>query len=52
MNKLVCYSFKFSAADIQADVGANAGRSLILEKIIAEKKAGACQCKTTHPQAS
>jgi hypothetical protein len=52
MNELVCHCFKFSAAGIQADVRANAGRSLILEKIIAEKKAGTCQCETTHPRAS
>ena len=51
MNDIVCYCFEFSAADIQADVRANAGRSLILEKIIAEKKAGTCQCETTHPEA-
>jgi hypothetical protein len=46
----VCYCFEFTAADIQADVLANNGRSLILEKIVAEKRAGGCRCSDTHPE--
>ena len=50
MTDLVCYCFGFSTADIQEDVKANNGRSLILEKITAENKAGNCNCATSHPQ--
>jgi hypothetical protein len=47
---LVCYCFGFTAADIQAGVTANNGRSSILEKIVAEKRAGGCRCSDTHPE--
>lgn len=50
MNDLICYCFKYRANDIQEDVKANSGRSLILEEIVAAKKAGGCQCATTHPE--
>ncbi|MBN1975929.1 MAG: hypothetical protein JW918_00880 [Anaerolineae bacterium] len=50
MADLICYCFGFSAADIREDVIANNGRSLILERIAAEKKAGNCQCVTLHPE--
>jgi len=50
MRNLVCYCFGFSAADIQKDVRANDGRSTILAKIRAEKKAGTCRCATMHPE--
>ncbi len=50
MNDLVCYCFGYTAKDIQADVRANNGRSLILEKIVAAKKSGGCHCATTHPE--
>ena len=50
MNDLICYCFKYRANDIQEDVKANSGRSLILEEIVAAKKAGGCQCTTTHPE--
>ena len=43
MNNLVCYCFEFSAEDIKQDYIKN-GRSLILEKIMTEKKLGGCQC--------
>jgi len=50
MNDLVCYCFRYTAKDIQEDVRANNGRSLILEKIVAAKKSGGCHCATTHPE--
>ena len=50
MADLVCFCFGFSASDIREDVRANDGRSLILEKITAEKKAGNCQCAALHPE--
>jgi hypothetical protein len=50
MPDFVCYCFGFTAADIQADVLANDGRSLILEKIVAAKRTGGCRCGETHPE--
>ena len=47
---LVCYCFEYSAEDIREDVRANDGRSMILEKIVAAKRAGGCQCGTLHPE--
>lgn len=49
-NDLICYCFEYSVHDIQEDVRAHDGRSTILEKIVAAKKVGGCQCATTHPQ--
>ncbi len=50
MNDLVCYCFRYTARDIEEDVRANNGRSLILEEIVAAKKAGGCNCAATHPE--
>jgi hypothetical protein len=50
MTGLVCYCFGYSASDIREDAMANKGRSAILERITAERKAGNCQCATLHPQ--
>lgn len=49
MNNLVCYCFEFSAEDIKQDYIKN-GRSLILEKIMTEKKLGDCQCAAKNPK--
>ena len=46
---LICYCFGYSEEDIIRDVGENNGTSLILERILNEKKNGACRCNTTHP---
>ncbi len=46
--ELICYCFGFSEEDIKIDVRKNQ-RSTIMEKIMAEKKAGACRCKETNP---
>ncbi len=48
MNELVCYCYEHTKEDIEQDFLKN-GKSLILEKIKAEKKAGNCQCETKHP---
>lgn len=48
-NELICYCFNYTAADIVKDVLAH-GRSTIVEKILAEKKAGGCQCAVKNPQ--
>jgi cation transport ATPase len=46
---LVCYCFGFTKQDIEQDLVKN-GRSLIMEKIMAEKKTGGCDCKNLNPK--
>lgn len=46
---MICYCFGYTAADIERDVQEN-GKSTILEKIIAEKRAGGCRCAEKHPE--
>ena len=48
MDKIVCYCFGYTAADIERDVLRN-GRSTILERILAEKRAGTCRCALKNP---
>jgi BFD-like [2Fe-2S] binding domain len=48
---LICYCFGFTAGDIRRGVEQN-GRSLIMEKIMAEKKAGTCDCAKKNPKGS
>lgn len=45
----ICYCFGYTVADIESDAIANS-RSLILEKIVAEKKAGECNCSEKNPK--
>jgi len=49
MSDLVCYCFEYSRIDIEDDLRRN-GRSLIMEKIQAEKKLGNCQCAVKNPK--
>jgi len=49
MGDLVCYCFAYSAGDIRQDVLKN-GRSLIIERIMAEKRGGGCHCAETNPK--
>jgi hypothetical protein len=49
MEELICHCFGHTASDITKDVELN-GRSIILEKILSEKKAGACQCGVKNPK--
>jgi hypothetical protein len=49
MSKQICFCFKYSESDLEQDVIEH-GKSLILEKIMAEKKAGGCQCETMNPK--
>ena len=49
MKELICYCIGYSAADIDDVVRLN-GRSTILERILSEKKAGACQCAVKNPK--
>ncbi|MDY0222025.1 MAG: hypothetical protein RBR67_12880 [Desulfobacterium sp.] len=48
-NELICYCFGYSVNDIEVDVIKN-GRSLILEKIVAEKLVGGCNCADKNPK--
>ena len=50
MSLLICYCYGYNEEDIRTDVRANGGRSLILERILAEKRQGACRCGETHPE--
>jgi hypothetical protein len=49
MGNRICYCFGYSEGDITRDVLENKGRSLIMERILAEKKGGGCNCGTNHP---
>jgi len=49
MIDLVCYCFEYSREDIEQDV-LNNGRSLIMEKIMAVRRFGGCQCTTKNPR--
>ena len=46
---LVCFCFGYSASDIRADIEKN-DRSLIMERIAAEKKAHGCDCAAKNPK--
>jgi len=48
-NDLVCYCFEYTRKDIEKDYLDN-GRSLIIEKISFEKKAGGCNCAVKNPK--
>jgi len=43
------YRSAYTVADIESDTLANS-RSLIMEKIVAEKKAGGCNCSENNPK--
>ncbi|MBI5674439.1 MAG: hypothetical protein HZC48_01260 [Nitrospirae bacterium] len=49
MKNLICYCFGYSEADITKDVRENQGRSLILERILSERKKDSCNCVETNP---
>ena len=49
MDSRICYCFGYTTEDIKRDVIEN-GRSLIIEKIMAEKKAGGCDCAYKNPK--
>ncbi len=46
---LVCYCFGYTKKDIVQDYR-KSGRSTILERIAAEKKAGRCDCAQKNPK--
>ena len=49
LDDLVCYCFGYTVNDIEQDFIKNE-RSLIIEKIAAEKKAGCCDCVNKNPR--
>ncbi len=49
MDNLICYCFNYTVRDLEEDV-IKYGKSTIKEKIVAEKKAGGCECKTKNPK--
>jgi copper chaperone CopZ len=49
LDDLVCYCFGYTVNDIEQDFIKNE-RSLIIEKIAAEKKAGGCDCAKKNPK--
>jgi hypothetical protein len=46
---LICYCFGYSKEDIRNDYLKN-GQSLIMRRIVAEKKIGNCRCGETNPK--
>jgi cation transport ATPase len=46
---LICYCFQYTKHDIKQDLMKN-GRSLIMERIMKEKKTGGCDCKNLNPK--
>lgn len=49
MSDLICYCFGYTAQDILKDLAQN-GRSLIMEKIMDEKRLGGCDCAKKNPK--
>jgi len=48
-SEIICYCFNYTANDIKADSKKH-GRSLILEKIVHEKKNNSCDCANKNPK--
>ncbi len=48
-DELICYCFHYTRGDLLADLATN-GHSTIKERIMAEKKTGACRCADTNPK--
>jgi len=49
LDNVICYCFEYTAEDIKKDYHKN-GKSLIMEKIITEKKSGGCTCAEKNPK--
>ena len=48
-DNLICYCFEYTEDDIKEDLKRN-GRSIIMEKIVAEKKTDGCDCANKNPK--
>ena len=44
----ICYCFGYTKHDLEEDFRSN-GKSLIMERIMAEKRLGGCQCDSKNP---
>ena len=49
MSELICYCFNHTVENIEQYIKVH-GKSIIMENIMAEKKAGGCQCTTKNPK--
>lgn len=49
MAELICHCFGYTRAAIAEDLMRH-GRSRILERIVAEKRLGACRCAVKNPK--
>lgn len=49
MDEHICFCFGYRVSDIRHDLLAH-GRSTIMERILSEKKQGACQCTSKNPK--
>jgi len=49
MSEMICYCHSYTAGDLEKDVLEH-GRSTIMERIIAESKAGNCNCTENNPK--
>ena len=49
MSAKICYCFNYTDEDIARDVRAH-GKSLIMERIAGEKRAGGCRCGEVNPK--
>ena len=49
MAEKICFCFNYTDEDIAQDVLTH-GKSLIMKKIMASKKAGSCRCATENPK--
>lgn len=47
-NPVICHCFGYTLHDLQEDFSKN-GKSLIAERILAEKRLGGCQCASKNP---
>ena len=45
---LICYCFGYTKHDLEEDYACN-GKSLIMERIMAEKRLGGCKCASKNP---
>jgi len=49
LSEKICHCFDYTVDDILKDIEAN-GKSTIVERIVAEKKKGSCQCAIKNPK--
>ncbi len=49
MEQIICYCHNHTAEDLKKDAIEH-GKSVIMEQIIAESKAGNCNCATNNPK--